>query len=283
MILDVSPQTTTILAWSYKGIAGATTLVLLTTLDDVVWLVPFLVETDRPDGRSSSLSLRILHGTTFVLTLVTLALSLCLVTWLGMRIVAVWSLSTATSEVDSQISPLESSLEEIDVILGITGATLCWILAACLVYKRWKKKRQRRERQLQQHLFEALEDDNIPRTRRKDYSSIPPVAEPENDEEGNSGISSPQPMLVASLTFLGFLDELAYFPSLILGGIFSIPELCIGTLLAGLIMLAIVTIALVPFQPCIQWLDQHIKLYMVVTVFAIVLTVRVTLEARDTS
>ena len=111
MILDVSPQTTTILAWSYKGIAGATTLVLLTTLDDVVWLVPFLVETDRPDGRSSSLSLRILHGTTFVLTLVTLALSLCLVTWLGMRIVAVWSLSTATSEVDSQISPLESSLE----------------------------------------------------------------------------------------------------------------------------------------------------------------------------
>jgi hypothetical protein len=282
MMIDVSPQSTTIMAWSYKGIAGATTLVLLTTLDDVVWLVPFLVDADRPDGRSSSLI--ILHGATFVLTLVTLALSLCLVTWLGVMVVAVLSSSTTTLEGDSQIA-IESSLQEIDVILGITGATICWVLAACLVYKRWKKKRQRRERQLQQQLFEALEDDSIP-TRRKDYSSILLAAEPEgtaedNDEEGNSGISSPKPMLVASLTFLGFLDELAYFPSLILGRIFSIPELCIGTLLAGLIMLAIVTIALVPFQPCIQWIDQHIKLYMVVTVFAFVLTVRVTLEARD--
>jgi hypothetical protein len=130
-----------------------------------------------------------------------------------------------------------------------------------------------------------MEEDNRS-TTRKDYSSIPVrVVEPDDtdEEEGNNDTASPQPMLVASLTVLGFLDELAYFPSLILGRIFSIPELCVGTLLAGLIMLAIVTIALAPFQPCIQWMDKHIKLHMVVTVFAIVLTVRVILEARDTT
>jgi hypothetical protein len=116
-----------------------------------------------------------------------------------------------------------------------------------------------------------------------EYGSLP-VTEPEGAEDVDDS-SYPKPMLVVSLTFLGFLDELAYFPSLILGRIFSIPELCLGSLLAGLIMLAIVTIALVPFQPCIAWLDQHIKLYMVVATFAIVLTVRTVLEVflRTTS
>lgn len=42
-------------------------------------------------------------------------------------------------------------------------------------------------------------------------------------------------------------------------------------------MVGIVTLALAPCRPLIEWLDDHVKVYMVVTVFAIVLTLQVLL------
>ena len=75
-----------------------------------------------------------------------------------------------------------------------------------------------------------------------------------------------------SLTALGSLDEISYFPPLILGGIFSPAELVLGTFLAALCMVLIVVLALQPCKPCMECLDR-IPLYAVVTVFAILLTV----------
>jgi hypothetical protein len=220
----------------------------------------------------------IIHATTFILTLVSLALILCFATW-SVMVVVLSSSSSSSGEGTAQDIRTAEEIDRISMILGIVGAALCWALAGYLVYKRWKKQRQRRERQLEQNLFESVEGEITPST---EYGSIP-VAEPaeaqgDDNDEDDDGTASPKPLLVFSLTFLGFLDELAYFPSLILGRIFSIPDLCLGTLLAGLVMLAIVTIALAPFQPFIDWLDRRIKLYMVVTLFAIVLTVRVVVE-----
>ena len=72
--------------------------------------------------------------------------------------------------------------------------------------------------------------------------------------------------------YQGSLDEMAYFPSLLLAGVFSPLELCLGTLLAAVVMLGVVLYALRPCQPLMQCLDR-IPLYAVVTMFAILLTV----------
>jgi len=266
-----------IMSCSFHGIVTATTLVLLTTLDDVIWLVPMVTDYHRPGMLASS----IIHAMTFVLTLVMLASILCFGTWLVM--VLVYS-STSSGETPEEgiAGSNDDKTHLVDTVLGITGTTLCWILAGFLVYKRWRKRRRKREQEeyRNREITHTLNDDR----EQEDYGTIP-VTEPEvqddhvDDDDKNNAVSTPKPMLVISLTFLGFLDELAYFPSLILGRIFSIPDLCLGTFLAGLLLLAFVTIAMAPCRPCIDWLDQHLKLYMVVILFAIILTVRVALEA----
>jgi uncharacterized membrane protein YedE/YeeE len=73
------------------------------------------------------------------------------------------------------------------------------------------------------------------------------------------------------LTFVGALDEISYFPALLVGGVFSSWQLCLGTLLAACLILVIITMFLSQCKPLIEWLDT-IPLYGIVGAFAIVLT-----------
>jgi hypothetical protein len=68
------------------------------------------------------------------------------------------------------------------------------------------------------------------------------------------------------------LDEISYFPALLVGKVFSPTELCLGTAFATIIILVIVLAFLSKFKPLVDFLDG-IPLYGIVGMFAIILTV----------
>jgi hypothetical protein len=267
------------LSCSWTGIAGATGLVLLTTLDDCVWLVPFVAA--APTRRIATL-----HALTFLLTLEALAIVLSI----GTFVVVV----AGTTRKGGQDVVVVVEKEELDPLLAIIAAILCWILAGYLIFKKWQKQRRKRQQR------NSIDNNDTAQKTSVDYYGAIPLDDDSSPDTSSRGVlllvednnsnntseptttaapsSAHQPGIVMSLTFLGFLDEVAYFPSLILGHIFSAVELCVGSLLAGLIMVGIVTICLAPCRPFIEWLDTHVKMYGVVTIFAIVLTIQIVVE-----
>ena len=80
-----------------------------------------------------------------------------------------------------------------------------------------------------------------------------------------------------SLTTLGALDELSYFPALLIGKIFTPLEICLGTLLAAVIILMVVGCCLAQCRPLVNCLDR-IPIYTVIAVFATILTLEVLYE-----
>ena len=97
--------------------------VAATTVDDAVWLVPFV-------GSSSyTLPARVTHAVIFVLTLESLSIASVLV-----------ALFVATNVSDDDT-------EKQEIILRVVAALLCWILAAFFFVKKMLKRRRRRQRQ----------------------------------------------------------------------------------------------------------------------------------------
>jgi hypothetical protein len=94
----------------------------------------------------------------------------------------------------------------------------------------------------------------------------------------NKDRQSFQPWTIVTLTISGALDEISYFPSLIIGHIFTGTELIVGTFITVLIMLCIVTQLLQYCQPLLHCLDQ-IPLYGVITLYAIILTINLILDS----
>lgn len=227
-------------------VIGAAGIVLVTTLDDAVWLVPFVAhETHRPTA--------VLHAVLFVATLECMAIAMSVLTIL------------------SEKSVLGGFSET-----GFTalGAALCWLLAGFLLYRSIRKRRRRqqqRQRQEQEEDQRQAAAERVPvadTEQERIKSEVDPLLE--NREENNDD-HSPKPWMIISLTFLGSLDEISYFPSLLLGGIFNGIELCMGTLIAASIMLLVVLVFLRPCKPLMDCFDS-IPLYGVVGLFAVLLT-----------
>lgn len=105
------------------GVLEASATVFLTTLDDCLWLIPFVAQ-----ARTNQLALY--RGSLFVLTLLAMALITSLVAYVLNR-----SLSAAV------VGDGEPSS---DFPFVVAGAVLCWLLAGFLYYKSWKKRMQRR-------------------------------------------------------------------------------------------------------------------------------------------
>jgi len=98
----------------------------------------------------------------------------------------------------------------------------------------------------------------------------------QSDDDSSAGgdrdiPSTPSIRMVVSLTILGALDEISYFPALLVGHVFSPFELCVGTLFATLIIFVIVLTFLSKFKRLVEFLDS-IPLYGIVGMFAVVLT-----------
>jgi len=223
------------------GLVGATFLVAATTLDDAVWLVPYTTSSKL------SVATRVIHGVIFVCTLEVLAVLCCLTAQAVYRLVG----------------------EQDDWIFGALGAILCWTIAGVLYVKKIFKKRRRQQQQQQQ------QDTSVQLSASEGYGTIPVQDEEEIQEEEPLILFSP--WTVISLTFLGALDEISYFPALLVGGVFTGWDLCLGTFLAACFILFIITAFLAQCRPLIEWLDS-IPLYGIVGMFAIALTIGVLVD-----
>jgi hypothetical protein len=201
-----------------------------------------------------SVSVALIHAGIFVVTFELLALGISLVTFL-----------------------IGGSLEGVlglgDIVLGIVGALLCWILAAFL-YLRARRKRQERE---------ALPSSSQP-DAKGEYGSLEgadsDLNAPASDNEPgppSDAVQGARPWLIVSLTIIGSLDEVSYFPALILGGVFTAAELCLATLLSSLIILLVLHFFLTQCKPLLDVLDS-IPLYGIVAFFAVVLSIEVVWE-----
>ncbi len=252
---------------SGTGVLESTFLVLITTLDDCVWLVPFVVA--APTRRIATV-----HALLFLFTLQGLALVLSMGTLLVILV--------RTNQIKSGTSNVTSSTPDVvygdDSLLAIVAAVLCWTMVLYLFFKRCRKQKRQQEQSSQASTSAHYGTISPTKSTIEEDTTLSEETLPLHDDRDNQGLTTANWKMVMSLTFLGFLDEVAYFPSLILGGIFSAFELWLGSLLAGLIMLGIVTVFFAPFQPLIQWLDRHVKLHGVVTIFAIILTVQVIVQ-----
>jgi hypothetical protein len=205
--------------FSWSGLVGATVTVLITTLDDSVWLVSFV-------GTSSlSKQARLVHAATFLATLCGLAV-LC-----GFVAIFIQTGVAATTTTAHGANPPET----LEVQLEGLAVVICWLLAIGFYIKKLLKQR-RRQRQV-----EAAASTNDSIEVEYSYGAVDASSQEEEEEEGpdddddekddwNRLPTSSQPWTVVSLTTLGFLDEISYFPALILGHLFSVWELVLGTL-----------------------------------------------------
>lgn len=255
---------------SAGGLISATTIVIITTLEDCLWLVPFVTTSSRTTG--------LLHAAVFIMTFEGLALAISVATVLLGESLTIFGARS-------------------DLILGILGAALCWGLAIFLFVRARQKQQRRRakDNEEQQALVENYDEEQ----RSSNYGSTASDADPHGYKRGNSNDDplveildseddrsawvdmppatlDPQPWLIITLTVLGSLDEVSYFPALILGDIVTPADLCVATFLASVIILTVLYLALTPCQPFLEILDR-IPLYYIVGFFAVALTLEVVL------
>lgn len=236
------------------GLIGATITVFATTLDDAIWLVPYV-------GSSShfSTSARLSHALTFVLTLECLGIASVLIA----LAVKAGVLQLGGGE--------EASQEEAEILLGSVGAGFCWILALYFFIKKLLKRR-RRQKQKEEEEQRRLVSNGEAGEGGGDSSHYGSAqSEPNHNHEEDEQPLDGSLGTIMSLTTLGALDEISYFPALVVGNIFKPWEICLGTLLAASIILIIVTYFLARCKPLADCLDR-IPLYAVIGLFAIILT-----------
>ncbi|KAL7540923.1 hypothetical protein ACHAWF_006813 [Thalassiosira exigua] len=240
---------------------GATLMVAATTADDAIWLVPYT-------SPSLPLRTRLIHGALFVVSLECLAVG-CVAVASGIQ----WAVSTSEDGDLGKLSPSGKWTEK--TILGAVGAAICWLVALFLCCCKWWKKRrrnlakakfQRETTQQASNTYGAItgsHDDDA--SEGESWTSV----QGGNEEDRLS--SEPSPCAVISFTTLGALDEVSYFPSLLLGQIVTPLDLCLGTFFAACIILAVVTLFLSQCRHLLHWLER-IPLYWIVSAFAIALT-----------
>jgi cadmium resistance protein CadD (predicted permease) len=259
------------------GIVAATALITATTLDDAVWLVPYCAGSHLP------FSTKAIHALTFVGTLELLA-GLCVL----------------FAKVFHDAVDVTGKRDEIDeqFILGAAGAIICWVLAIGLYVKKLRKRRRKKAAALalsEKNSLQLQVDDKIGEMQpllngtsvTDTEMAVKSDDSAENVELGESASASnlstsdgserdipttPSVWMVISLTTLGALDEISYFPTLLLGNVFSPYELLLGTLLASVLILMIVVLYLRKLKPLVDFLDS-IPLYGIVGMFAVILTI----------
>jgi cadmium resistance protein CadD (predicted permease) len=239
------------------GLLGATLLITATTLDDAVWLVPYCASPTLP------LSTRILHGTIFVLTLECLAI-LCVALSLFLEQAVIVSTSGNGSERDESL------------LFGAVGAFICWAISIGLYIKKLLKRRRRNELAAALSVLEG-EETPLPLQSSPDSSDN----DDDDEEEGKVISSTPSPWLIITLTTLGALDEISYFPALVVSNVFTASQLLWGTFLAAILILVIVLGFLAKCRPLVEFLDS-IPLYGIVGMFAVVLTFGVMVDYNST-
>jgi len=182
------------------------------------------------------------------------------------------------------------------LLLQIVAATLAWITVAVLFVKNWLKRRKRkrtRAAQVDGSLEAAAPDPaasgtaspDVPAAGQKPGAATAAKELPQGSRRGNDpGYLPAEPASVKTvfvLGLLGGLDELAYFPTLLLGGMFTTFELLVGAVLATVGIVAVLIVALKRFRPLLEFFDR-IPLWAFVASFASIMTVEIFVDFNET-
>lgn len=253
------------MALSLAKLAGATLMVAATTADDAIWLVPYT-------SPSLPTCTRITHGAIFVFTIELLACG-CVAVASGLQ----WAIATNHYDGDARSKKWDE-----EVVLGSIGAGICWFIALVLYIRKWWKRRRRAVAKAQLHRATTTHASNTYGSIHNKADSNEQVREDsslahDEEDEEDTVPRRPSPWTVISFTTLGALDEISYFPSLILGKMFTPLDLCLGTFFAACIILVVVTQFLSQCKPLLDWLDR-IPLFVIVSAFAGVLTAGVIVD-----
>jgi hypothetical protein len=281
--------------FTYTGILGATITILITTLDDCVWLVPYL----SPSRYSRSVCIQ--HGIIFAITFISLTSIIGLCT---NYIISFQSTTNTTTSFNYER------------MMELFGVLLCWILALYYYYRSWRKQRQRQRRQAEEEAraktmtsikaavaVQPTNDGSTILSTSNNYGSCSTeINNHDNDtaqndrsmdhddnnnnnetislsqNDNNIVVSSEiQLYTIITLTISGALDEVSYFPSLLIGHLYTFTELLMGTVFTVCIMLLVVTQLLHRCRPILQCLDR-IPLYGIITVYALLLTINLIVD-----
>lgn len=252
---------------SITKLIGATLTVTLTTVDDSVWLVAYT-------SPKLPFSTRIIHAAIFVLTLEVLVFA-CVV------IASCVQLAVVGDQENGEESPSRDGSND-EILLGSIGACLCWVISGVLFVRKWLKRKRRiasqagllrASTQEVNNKYGSIDESDGECGKLDDVSS----SSSDNDADQNDVSNQPSSWVVMSLTALGALDEVSYFPSLLLGKVFTSADLCLGTFFAACIVLVVVTVFLSRCKPILDFLDS-IPLYGIVATFALVLTAEVVVD-----
>lgn len=252
------------------GILGATLLITATTIDDAVWLIPYCTANHLPTNT------KIIHAATFMLTLQALTIGCIIVSKIFQHII------------------LRGST---DFVFELAGALMCWSIAIFLYVKKMRKKRRKElKKALEESEKLAKELAKTSSPVSEDLPLLPElgIVDEENrdvtftngvEESPSSSSSSesdivegsdipiqPSIRMVMTLTSLGALDEISYFPALLVGKVFSPIQLLSGTFFASGLVLILVLYFLARVKPLVDFLDG-IPLYVIVAMFASILTI----------
>jgi hypothetical protein len=252
-------------------------MVAATTADDTIWLVPYT-------SPSLPFCTRIIHAALFVSTLELLACC-CVAVASGLQ----WTVVTTDDGDDNDLS-MKGKWDE-EIVLGSIGAGICYVIALVLYVRKCLKRRFRASSQDALHRalthrthdkYGSVDDSGAHGLSGDDsgQSHVLPESEPYLADEVRVP-SQPSPWAVISFTTLGALDEVSYFPSLLLGKIFTPLELCLGTFFGACIVLIGLTLFLSQCKPVLYWLDR-IPLYGIVLTFALVLTSGIIVDLLST-
>ena len=219
--------------------------VFVTTADDAVWLVPVLRDHNN----------RLIHAIAFILTLQVA----CLISWL-ICVAFTFGLLSFSPYVKTNY---ERTIQLIAIIITWTIALYFFVKK---MWKTWKKRN---------HHYQTLNtaNVNINVADNSHYDAIPRVESPVVMLTGNENETKfSQIYFVITMTLLGALDEIACFPSLMMGGTFTIQELSFGCLVASILVLFVVFFLLKTCKCILDTMDS-IPLFVIVAFIACIQTV----------
>lgn len=279
---------------AYLGVVSATALLFVTTADDAIWITHYL---SPHYTRIAVLS----HALSFCLTIQ-------LVVWCMGGV-------CYFIEHGMMMGNTSLTGHKADLMLERLGCSLAWIVAFFFCYKAYQKKQRKAKAVMTgveadkanrsefedrgesgahahthaQHLptvasYGAIDD--VVRSSMNIATSSG-VGDGSNSGTDDDALLQPEtpPQQSASfshiltcvwLTLIGCLDEVSYFPSLILTKTYTIWQLSIGAACACLLILGAITLAR---NLCAPWLElfDKVPLYVVTLSFAVYLTLEMLL------
>jgi len=237
--------------------------VILTSGDDALWLVPFIASPQRSTDRHA------LNMTVWFLTLLSLVGVAEVVLLLGVGLG-----QTGFFETLGMNWPLELCLSFIGVVIAWTLVLLFFLKWSWKLYRKAQKKALKAKKKAQKS-----EDAALLQEPTTDYAATEAprdtALEPKQAPAAASDVCT-----VISLTITGGLDEVAYFPSLLLTQVFTVWEMAMGTALAAVVLLVVLKCCLAYCTPVLELMDK-IPLWVIVSIFASVMTILFTVELSE--